>query len=83
VFPRDGGRVRLVLMRPDGSVISRADGPPTPGRPRSFLVTQLGTGPSPPQLVVLWTDGRSSPARYRLRLGALAPPSGPGPAGPQ
>lgn len=66
VFPRDGGRVRIALLRPDGTVIGRGSGPPTPGKPTVYFVTYLPIGSAGPQGLVAW-QGRAS-VRHRLSL---------------
>ena len=68
VFPRDLGRLRIVLLEPGGAVIRRADGPPTPGRPGSSNVTYLPLGSAAPQGVVLWPLAEGSLLRYRISL---------------
>lgn len=68
VFPRDLGRLRIVLLEPGGAVIRRADGPPTPGRPGSSNVTYLPLGSAAPQGIVLWP---LAPATLRYRISLL------------
>lgn len=67
VFPRDLARVRVVLLRADGGVVGRIDGPPTPGAVTRSVVTYLTVGSARPQGVAAWPL-QTAPRRYRLSL---------------
>lgn len=48
------GRLQITLLGPDGAVLSRAVGPRTPGKPRTFSTTYLPLGSAPPHGVFSW-----------------------------
>ena len=77
VPPRFMGVLRLVLLRPDGTVIGRAAGPATPGLPRHSIPAYRPIAAASPQGLVSWADGQE-PTHHQLSLLriALADPSG-------
>ena len=65
VVAGDLGRLQIVLLGPDGAVRTRAAGPRTPGKPRTFSTAYLPLGSAAPHGVLLWP---LPSMRHRLSL---------------